>query len=495
MTEREQLFSSIDEIEVIARQSGLDFFNTEFKLVPATKMYEYGAYGLPGRFSHWTHVKEYYRMKTMYDYGLSKIYELVVNTDPALAFLMESNDIVENEAVAAHVFAHVDFFKHNNYFAYSDRQMIPTVLVHAERMKQFANDFGEETVEEWLDHALTINMNFDSRPQNFQKPTADEYLIKSREEGKKNLRVQPAYASPYDDLLNLGVKKQEEKKQEVKVQLPYADEPDLLWLIAEFSPMQLDDWQKDILYMVRNEQQYFVPQMQTKIMNEGWAAYWHQKLMRQMFAMDKLTVEDMVNFARMHAGVVAPSRNSINPYYIGSKIFEDINRKFEGIPHHAGETEKNWLDEEIDPKSYIGNPRYDIFKVREEYNDQRFLRDYLSDYLIPDLDLYIYELKGQEWVVTEKDPEKIRNMIAEQMVNFGRPVINVPIDGADYNKKRELYLKHSTEGEREINLAWADKTLRHIYAMWGKPVYLETVIAGKKTLLTCDGNSVTTKAI
>lgn len=495
MTEREKLYHSIDDIEEIARNEGLDFFDTKFRLVPAQKMYEYGAYGLPGRFSHWTFGKAYYQMKTMYDYGLSKIYELVINTDPAVAFLMESNDLVENQAVAAHVFAHVDFFKNNIYFAHTDRQMGSTVVNHGYRLNQYAEAFGGGVVEDWLDHALTIQMNFDSSPRNFQKLNAVEYVSQSREEVKNRLKSKKTASTQYDDLLDMGVAKEQKKQEDIKPQIPFEDETDLLWMIAEFSPNQLSDWQKDVLYIVRSEQQYFVPQMQTKIMNEGWAAYWHQKIMRKMFEAGKLSISDSINFARMHSGVVHSSKRNINPYYIGSEIFKDIQRKYEGIPHHAGEKEKNWLEEEIDPRDCTGNPRYDIFRVRQSYNDSMFLRDYLPDYLFPDLDLYLYELQGQDWVVTEKDPEKIRKMVLSQMVNFGRPVIYVPVEGADYNKKRELYLKHSKEGEREVDMSTAGKTLSHIYAMWGRAVHLEAVVNNAKTLLTFDDGKLSSRTL
>src|ERR1043165_3441149 len=113
-------------------------------MVPATIMYEFGAYGLPGRFSHWTHGRTYQQIKTMYDYGLSKIYELVINTNPAYAFLLENNSILQNEVVIAHVIAHVDFLRHNAYFARTNRQMLETASVNAARMRQYEYEFGAE---------------------------------------------------------------------------------------------------------------------------------------------------------------------------------------------------------------------------------------------------------------------------------------------------------------------------------------------------------------
>src|SRR5918912_4228004 len=140
-----ELESAIPEIWAIAERLGLQPFPVHFELVPATIMYEFGSYGLPGRFSHWTHGRAYHQMKTMYDYGLNKIYELVINTNPCYAFLMEANTPLENKLVAAHVLAHCDFFRHNALFARTNRQMVETVSVNAGRIRQY--EFEHGTVE------------------------------------------------------------------------------------------------------------------------------------------------------------------------------------------------------------------------------------------------------------------------------------------------------------------------------------------------------------
>src|SRR5690242_12737320 len=145
-----ELESAIDEIMTIADRMGLDPYPVHFELVPATIMYEFGAYGLPGRFSHWTHGRAYQQIKTMYDYGLSRIYELVINADPAYAFLLENNSVLQNKLVVAHVLGHTDFFKHNAFFKGTSRQMVEMVSVHAERIRQYEFEHGREAVEELL---------------------------------------------------------------------------------------------------------------------------------------------------------------------------------------------------------------------------------------------------------------------------------------------------------------------------------------------------------
>ena len=144
------------DIWELAEKMGLDAYPVHFELVPPTIMYEFGAYGLPGRFSHWTHGRAYQQIKTMYDYGLSKIYELVINTNPAYAFLLENNTVLQNKLVVAHVLAHVDFFKNNAYFARTNRGMLESASINAERLRRYEFEHGRDEVERVLDAVLSI---------------------------------------------------------------------------------------------------------------------------------------------------------------------------------------------------------------------------------------------------------------------------------------------------------------------------------------------------
>src|SRR5215207_10729557 len=189
-----QLEHWIERIWDKAQAFGLDPYPTHFEVVPATIMYEFGAYGLPGRFSHWTHGRAYHQMKTMYDYGLSKIYELVINTNPCYAFLMEANSPLENKLVVAHVLAHCDFFRHNAYFQKTNRQMLETASVNAERLRRYEFDHGTAEVEHFLDAVLAIEEHVDpvDLPRNRRTPEDDK-------------RKPPAPRStPYDDLFALS---------------------------------------------------------------------------------------------------------------------------------------------------------------------------------------------------------------------------------------------------------------------------------------------------
>lgn len=462
-----ELERAVERIWEIARGFGLDPYPTHFELVPATIMYEFGSYGLPGRFGHWSRGKAYYRMKTEYDYGLSKIYELVVNTNPSYAFLMEQNDLLQNKVVVAHVLGHTDFFKHNVYFKHTARNMIDKVSVNADRIHKYEFEHGPGEVERFLDAVLAIEEHIDP---NF-RIKKDSTETKDRDERKGSRET------PYDDLWSLAereakrrAEEEEERTQRRRRRFPPEPEKDLLLFMAQHAP-DLEPWQRDILLIVREEMQYFIPQMQTKVINEGYASYWHARIMREL----DLTDGEFADFAQMHAGVLAPSRMRINPYHLGYHILEDIERRWD----NPTEEEREKLGRQP------SKGREKLFEVRETESDLSLLRNYLTKELVEELDLYLYRKEGDEWVIVEKNWEKVRDGIVASMTNFGYPYITV-ID-ADYNGNTELYLKHQYEGQ-ELDVPYAQKTLEYVYHIWSRPVHLETVVEEQPMLLTYNGD-------
>jgi len=462
----EQLRDAIDHAWEEARNFGLDPFPTHFELVPATIMYEFASYSLPGRFSHWTHGKAYHRQKMQYDFGLSKIYEMVVNTNPSYAFLMDMNDLLQNTFVAAHVFGHTDFFKNNAYFQHTSRRMIDKVSIHAERIAKYEFDHGKAEVERFLDAVLAIQEHVDYN-----------LLIREEDPSKKEeKRTKPS--SEYDDLWGLDkrarrVEEERDRRPGKPPKLPEKPEKDLLLFLNQYAP-HLQPWQRDIIEIVRTEMLYFVPQMQTKVMNEGWASIWHSRIMRKMGDRGFISDSETLEFAQLHSGVLSPSRTSLNPYYLGYKMFEDIERRWD----NPTEEER----ERLGRKSGKGHEK--IFEIRELDNDVSFLRNYLTEELIKELDLYLYRKEGDEWVIVEKNWEKVRDGIVASLTNFGYPYLVV--ENGDYHGNRELYIKHLFEGQ-ELDLIYAEKTLQHVYLLWGRPVHLETVYEGKRILLSYDG--------
>ena len=880
----ERLRDAIDHAWDEARTFGLDPFPTHFELVPATIMYEFASYSLPGRFSHWTHGKAYHRQKMQYDFGLSKIYEMVVNTNPSYAFLMDMNNLLQNTFVAAHVFGHTDFFKNNAYFQHTSRRMIDKVSIHAERIAKYEFDHGKAEVERFLDAVLSIQEHVDYN-----------LLIRENEPEKKEEKPVTKATSEYDDLWGMETKARRAEEEREKLarkspKFPEKPEKDILLFLLRYAP-HLQAWQRDIIEIVRTEMLYFVPQMRTKTMNEGWAclrkdslvltehgllrydalhdmlaqgqslkvvtgngeqdeisdrhitrnaatirlrtrrglvlegaeehklsigpdawialkdvqigqrvplsfgdniwpeqlvpisqpikivastvedvaqaagvgvhtvyrslsgkttyardritaaidstgytsgnsgkpqyrlrfpltapthvteacaeflgyligdgnihitknaigyttgdreladryallvrdlfaieatpywdartlngkggrwrvvfysanvldllqslgidlkakarekripdcilrspkqvvsaflrAYfdcdgcasvkqgvilstfsddiaqtlqilllnygilsrrrgmnvwisgksaevyareigfglarkrenlrqylishkwfhqedpidevvsiehgtadvyditvdrthryiangmlhhnsiWHSRIMRRLGETGVISDSETVEFAQLHSGVLSPSRTYLNPYYVGFKVFEDIEQRWNNPTKEE--------QERLGRKPEQGLQK--MFEVREMENDVSFLRNYLTEDLIKDLDLYLYKKEGDEWVIVEKNWEKVRDGIVASMTNFGSPYLVV--DNGDYRGNRELYIKHLYEGN-ELDMIYAEKTLQHVYLLWGRPVHLETVYEGKRILLSYDGERNTKSTI
>ena len=459
-----ELEQATERIWEIARGFGLDPFPVNFELVPASIMYEFGSYGLPGRFSHWTRGKSYYRMKTEYDYGLSKIYELVVNTNPSYAFLMEQNSLLQNKLVIAHVFGHTDFFKNNVYFRHTPPNMIDKVSVNADRIRQYEYEHGRLEVERFLDAVLAIEEHIDPNVHiKRAQPDPDGAQQKDR-----------VSRSAYDDLWRLEGRGQENEPADdaplvARRRVPPEPEKDILLFLAEHAP-GLADWQRDVLLIVREEMLYFVPQMQTKIMNEGHASFWHSRILREM----DLTDAEYTEFAQLHSSVLSPNRMHVNPYHLGYKMLEDIERRWD-----------NPTEEQLAQGMQTGQGRKKLFEVREEENDVSFLRNYLTKELIEDLDLYIYKKVGDEWIVSEKNWERVRDTIVASMTNFGHPYLTV--DDGDFNHNSELLISHHYEGQ-EMDLPYAERTLEYVYAIWGRPVHLETTSEEKRIRMSYNGS-------
>jgi len=458
------------DIAQVARGLGLDFYPVNFEIVPAETLYTFGAYGMPVRFTHWSFGKAFYRMKIQYDLNLSRIYELVINTNPAYAFLLEGNRLIQNKLVIGHVYAHVDFFKNNRYFSRTPKDMVERMGAHAEKTREYELRYGREKVERTLDAVLAIQEHVDYRSHigtngkmknypNLNVPSRDgEHMCQgnactenhpcggnctgkeqNKVDSQKKTRTKRA-SLPYEDLWGDLLKDECEC-------LPQPEYEDLLLYIMKFAP-GLEEWQRDIVSIVREESLYFYPQIETKIINEGWATFWHAKIMHEL----DLTDAESLEFALMHSQVVQPSRMGLNLYYLGVKIWESLAK----VKSHN-----------------------ELFELREMENDLSFIRNHLTRELVEELNLFNFRKVGAHWQVTENEWEKVRDNLVQQLINGGHPRI-VVLEG-DYEGKGGLYLKHRHEGI-DLDIVYLERTLSLVQFLWGKAVALETVVDTKKVI-------------
>ena len=342
--------------------------------------------------------------------------------------------------------AHSDFFANNAYFADTSRRMADTVSLNADRIHSYEFTHGRDEVEQLLDAVLSIQEHVD--------PYADVEDVYPRRDSAPAPRD-----TGYDDLWDLDTRQERREAAKPPPRPRVAAKPsrpvrDLLLFIMEHSP-RLEDWERDVVAIVRSEMLYFFPQMQTKIINEGWASYWHARIMREL----DLSEKDYLEFAHLHADILQPSRRQLNPYHLGFRILEDIERRWD---------------------AESGNGREKLFQVRETESDVSLIRNYLTKELVEDLDLYLYQRVGDELVIVDKDWTDVRERLVGQLADHGIPAIYA--EDGDYNGNRELYLRHGWEGQK-LDRHYAEKTLEYIYRLWGRRVWLETWAAEDERLI------------
>ncbi len=458
---------AIAEITEIASGFGLDYYPMRYEICPADIIYTFGAYGMPTRFTHWSFGKQFHKMKLQYDFGLSQIYELVINSNPCYAFLLDTNSLMQNKLIIAHVLAHCDFFKNNVRFSNTRRDMVESMTATAERIASYEMIYGKDEVESFLDAVLAIQEHIDP---SIIRPKLPDYNLDEEEE-------EVVRKTPYDDLWNIGKPVIDNKSiPQNRKKFPPKPEKDLLLFIEEYS-RELEDWQRDILTMMREEMLYFWPQLETKIMNEGWATFWHQRILREM----DLTTDETIEFATLNANVVQPSTTTINPYYLGLKIFEDIEKRYD---HPTKEMMKLGVK--------LKSGRDKMFEVREIESDISFIRNYLTKELVKQEDLYLFEKKGGNYQITDKDYENVRDQLVSMRVNGSFPYIVV--ENGDYSRNGELYLKHGYEGT-ELDPRYLENVLPYIYQLWGRPVHMETYVENRPIIFSFDGKKIQRRSL
>lgn len=481
-------------IEKTAREMGLDFFEVAFEMVDFDQMNQIAAYGgFPTRYPHWRFGMEYERLRKQHTYGLGKIYEMVINNDPCYAYLLTDNELVDQKTVMAHVYAHCDFFKNNVWFAHTNRKMMDQMANHATRVWRHIEREGFETVEKFVDICLSLEDLID-RHSPFMRRQPE--LPAGRGGREESLRVRAEEAvvryktKPYmDRWINAPERLTEERKREMQKlrderrTSPSAPERDVLGFLLQHAP--LEDWEADILSIVRDEAYYYAPQGQTKIMNEGWATYWHSHMMTRFHLRD----DELVTYCDHHSGTLASGPGRLNPYKIGVELFRDIEERW-----NKGRFGKAYEDcQDIERRqtwdTKLGQGRAKVFEVRRIHNDVTFIDEFLTPEFVDRFKLYHYRRDPQtgRMVAVNTDFNQIKAQLLFMLTNHGQPYIYV-VD-SNYANRGELYLAHKHIGA-DLDLKYANETLKNVQYLWRRPVHLQARIHDDEVLLTADGEAV-----
>ena len=429
--------------------------------------------GMPSHYPHWSYGKSYEKLKTLYDYGVSGLpYEMVINSNPAIAYLMRDNTLALQVLTIAHVYGHNDFFKNNFTFRttraeYHDRDVQSPRQPGAPLRRRPEHRTGEsrDDPRRGARAFAAVPAQSDHPQTNRRRATPD---ASSRNRARRVIRSSPSTAAS-------------EWISPISTRFRCSPEEDILLFIRDHN-VQLAEWEKDLLTIVHEQSQYFIPQIETKIMNEGWASFWHKRILETLELPQDLHLEFIVR----HTQVLCPTPGSLNPYHVGMKVWEDIERRW---------SEPAREDEQA-PKPKKKSAKQKLFEVREVERDSSFLRRYLTEELVRELNLFEYQSRGNEKVVTRVADEESWQAIKDTLIqNVGTGTIPViKVADSDFNNSRGLLLKHYHDG-RDLQLEYGEKTLQYVRQLWGREVAMETTLNDKKSLLCFSNDKLTIKPL
>jgi len=417
-----------DRIVEVAKKFGLDWFDIEYELIDSTSMIGAMAFhGMPVHFNHWSYGKSYERTRHSYDAGVEGLpYELIINANPSLAYLMRENPLYLQVLIMAHCVGHSDFFKNNRQF----RDTRPDTIIGRsraakKRIQSYVENVhvGIDKVEEVIDSCHAVQ--FQGLQPGWIRRTRKEIISAHIDEKERDS----------EHTADLDFDKN-----------PLEPDYDILGFIAENA--KLPEWKKDIIEVCRDEGQYFWPQIQTKVMNEGWASYWHYTILHEL----NLPTELHVPFIKSHNQVIRPHVGGLNPYHIGFEMFRRIK-------------ERHGIEE--------------CFLAREVHRDTSFIHQYLTREDCEDLGLFTFSEKSSGAVtiddISDDDGWKhVRDILVRNVGGGSIPVIFV----TDVSKANTLSLEHEHDG-RDLLSSEALETVKHVAALWGNPVSLQSIVNGK----------------
>lgn len=431
------------KLEDLARAQGLDYYPVQFEEVPDSFMMEVAVYGLPVRMPHWSFGVRYIYQLIQHRMGHSRLFEVVFPGNPGRAYLARGNSVPENTLVVAHVLGHADFSKHNELFRRSQQdvgyRIVDQAAGNARQIAAAMEEHGQERVEQILDAALALEAHIDF----FKGLRRDRYpeYVEDRIIDDDTFR-QRFHKLPGDE----RAPAQHEPKR--RAELPVQPERDLLWFIAQYAP-ELEGWERDIFLAVREESFYFYPVFACQIMNEGWASYWHARLLREA---DFIPQNEYLDAIKTHSDVVRPhaadhqASLTINPYHLGFCMWESI------IDNLGLEKAR---------------------EIRAQDDDFGFIRNYLTPELAEELKLFRFKASQDGAIeVVDRDINALRDAILAPKYNFGAPAIvvkHVETDGTLH-----LVHEHETDG-RGLDFKKAEKVLDYLHRVWRRPVKLDTV--------------------
>lgn len=488
MANLKKLIKIENKLYQYAEEYGLKHCDIEWDVIPDQKMFEIMAYRIPGNISNWKYGRDYERIRTINEKirdGLP--YEVVINSDPSRAYLMKSNTIGVQCLVMAHVIGHVSFFTMNKYFEQTNKDIIQIMDLAAKRFNKYEKIYGLDELEMIIDsgHALQFHSSpFETESEQTKKERAFKMQKKRDHKVSKAKYNDITEGSDIVDTIGMDILLYNQKLwRRITQTTPIEPCGDLLRYIIDNSH-KLEDWQKDVLEIMRREGQYFWPQMKTKYMNEGFATYWHETMINRLYKDGFITSSDHAEFNYSNSLVKSKHRISMNPYLIGCDIWKNIIKRWDKGLH--GSTYENCEDfrekKDWDTKDMKGHEK--MFEVVRSYQDWFFVQDFLTPELVDELDLYVFVQKETpitvDLVRTKHTAQQVRDLIVASFSHSHIPQVEI-ID-INHQDSGKLYLEHKWAGF-DLEFEYAQKTMKHIHNIWGRECLLKTIINKKPVII------------
>jgi stage V sporulation protein R len=456
-------------IRATAERYGLDTYANQLEIITAEQMMDaYASVGMPVNYRHWSYGKEFIATERNYKRGqMGLAYEIVINSDPCIAYLMEENTLAMQALVIAHAaYGHNSFFKGNYLFRmWTDASSIIDYLVYAKQyIAKCEQAHGQEAVEAVLDscHAL-MNHGVDR----YRRPAK---LSMDKERARQEERE--AYLQrQLNDLWRTLPRKAEEEAEAQARRFPAEPQENLLYFIEKHAPL-LEPWQREVVRIVRKIAQYFYPQRQTQVMNEGWATFWHHRLLNQMYDDGYLADGMMIEWLSSHTNVVMQRpMQALNPYALGFAMYTDMKR----ICESPTEEDRRWFPD------LAGTPWLPaLHHAMRNFKDESFIGQYLSPKVMRDMRLFaiVDDESAKDYLISAiHDEDGYRHVRSSLAANYdlGSREPNIQVWNVNLRGDRSLLLRHLQHQGRPLEGKSANEVLKHVARLWGFGVHLESV--------------------
>ncbi|WLQ11783.1 SpoVR family protein [Hahella aquimaris] len=463
-----------EEIRKCAEEYGLDTYPNQVEIISAEQMMDaYSSVGMPVGYHHWSFGKQFLQTEKLYKRGqMGLAYEIVINSNPCIAYLMEENTVMMQALVIAHAcYGHNSFFKGNYLFrTWTDASAIIDYLIFAKNyIAQCEQRHGVEAVEQILDscHAI-MNHGVDR----YKRPAP----ISAAEEERRQRDREEYMQKQVNDLWRTIPSKPGEKEAQKKRRFPSEPQENILYFIEKNAPL-LEPWQREIVRIVRKIAQYFYPQRQTQVMNEGWATFWHYTLLNTLYDKGLVTDGFMLEFLQSHTSVVyqppfdSPWYSGLNPYALGFAMFQDIKR----ICQEPTEEDKAWFPD-IAGSDWLETLHF----AMRNFKDESFILQFLSPKVIRDFKFFniLDDEMDSEYHVTAIHDDNGYRAVREQLArqyNLSYRDPNIQVWDVDVRGDRSLTLRHTPFDRVPLYEKDVYEVLRHVHRLWGFDIHLNSV--------------------